>query len=97
MLSDSLKDAKENFAIITQVSREYGLEINFVKSCVMIFNVREQPEHCHIVISVVIYEIHLYIINTSQPRNCFHWSRPIQLRISHNRCFPSINWSAVHT
>ena len=35
--------------IITQISREYGLEINSEKSCVMIFNVREQPEHlCNI-------------------------------------------------
>ena len=49
MLSHSLKDAKDNMAIITQISREYGLEINSEKSCVMIFNVKEQPEHlCNI-------------------------------------------------
>ena len=29
----------------TQINREYGLEINSEKSCVMIFNVEEQPEH----------------------------------------------------
>ena len=49
MLSHSLKDAKDNLDIITQISREYGLEINTEKSCVMIFNVKEQPEHlCNI-------------------------------------------------
>ena len=49
MLSHSLKDAKDNLDIITQISREYGLEINSEKSCVMIFNVKEQPEHlCNI-------------------------------------------------
>ena len=49
MLSHSLKDAKDNFDIIAQISREYGLEINSEKSCVMIFNVKEQPEHlCNI-------------------------------------------------
>ena len=49
MLSHSLKDAKDNLDIITQISREYGLEINSEKSCVMIFNVREQPEQlCNI-------------------------------------------------
>ena len=45
MLSHSLKDAKYNLDIITQITRDYGLEINSEKSCVMIFNVREQPEH----------------------------------------------------
>ena len=48
MLSHSLKDAKDNLDIITQISREYGLAINSEKSCVMIFNVREQPEHLNI-------------------------------------------------
>ena len=49
MLSHSLKDAKDNLDIITQISREYGLEINSEKSCVMIFNVKEQPDHlCNI-------------------------------------------------
>ena len=49
MLSHSLKDAKDNLDIITQISREYGLEINLEKSCMMIFNVKEQPEHlCNI-------------------------------------------------
>ena len=43
MLSHSLKDAKDNLDIITQISSAYGLEINSEKSCVMIFNVREQP------------------------------------------------------
>ena len=38
-----------NLDIITQISREYGLEINSEKSCVMIFNVKEQHEHlCNI-------------------------------------------------
>ena len=46
MLSHSLKDAKDNLDIITQISREYGTS---EKSCVMIFNVKEQPEHlCNI-------------------------------------------------
>ena len=45
MLSHSLKDAKDNLDIITQISRDYGLDINSEKSCVVIFNVREQPEH----------------------------------------------------
>ena len=49
MLSDSLKEVKYSLDIITQISTEYGLEINSEKSCVMIFNVREQPEHlCNI-------------------------------------------------
>ena len=49
MLSHSLKDAKDNLDIITQINREYGIEINSEKSCMMIFNVREQSEHlCHI-------------------------------------------------
>ena len=49
MSSHSLKDAKDNLDIITQIIREYGLEINSEKSCVMIFNVKEQPEHlCNI-------------------------------------------------
>ena len=43
MSCHSLKDAKDNLDIITQVCREYGLEINPENSCVMIFNVREQP------------------------------------------------------
>ena len=49
MLSHSLKDAKDNLDSITQISREYGLEINSEKSCVMIFNIKEQPQHlCNI-------------------------------------------------
>ena len=49
MISHSLKDAKDNLDITTQMSREYGREINSEKSCVMIFNVNEQPEHlCNI-------------------------------------------------
>ena len=49
MLFHSLKDAKDNLDIITQISREYGFEINSEKSCMMIFYVREQPEHlCNI-------------------------------------------------
>ena len=49
MLSHSLKDAKDNLDIIARVSREYGFEINSENSCVMIFNVREPPEHlCNI-------------------------------------------------
>ena len=48
MLSHSFKDAKDNLDIITQISREYGLKINSEKSCVMIFNVKEQPELCNI-------------------------------------------------
>ena len=31
MLSHSLKDAKDNLDSITQISREYGLEINLIK------------------------------------------------------------------
>ena len=41
MLSHSPTDAKNNLDIITQISREYGLEINSEKSCVLIFNVKE--------------------------------------------------------
>ena len=51
LLSHSLKDAKDNSDIITQklISKEYGPEINSQKRCVMIFNVRTQPEHlCNI-------------------------------------------------
>ena len=49
MLSHSLKDGKDNIDIITQISRDYGLEINSEMSCVMIFNLREQPENlCNI-------------------------------------------------
>ena len=56
MLSHSLKDAKDNLDIITQISREYGLEINSEKSCVMVFNVREQPEHlCNIKVKKMKY------------------------------------------
>ena len=37
------------YYIITQISREYDLEINSEKSWVMIFNVKEEPEHlCNI-------------------------------------------------
>ena len=36
MFSHSLNDAKHNLDIITLISREYGLEINSEKSCVMI-------------------------------------------------------------
>ena len=45
MLSHSPKDAKDNIYIITQISRDYGLKINSEKSCVIIFNLREQHEH----------------------------------------------------
>ena len=45
MLSHSRKDAKDNLDIITQISREYGLEIYSEKSGVIIFNVSEQHEH----------------------------------------------------
>ena len=49
MLSHSLKYAKDNLDIITQISRYYFLEINSEKSCVIIFNVGEQLEHlCNI-------------------------------------------------
>ena len=47
MLSSSLKDAKDNINIITQISRDYDHEINSEKSCVMIFNQREQPENLY--------------------------------------------------
>ena len=45
MLSHSLKNAKDNLDIVTQISREYALEINSEQSGVIIFNVRQQPEH----------------------------------------------------
>ena len=51
MLSHSLRDAKDNLDIITQINRGYDLEINSEKSCVMIFNVKEQHEHlCNIMV-----------------------------------------------
>ena len=44
MLANSIEDAKDNLKIVTQVSREFGLEINREKSNVMIMNMKEQPE-----------------------------------------------------
>ena len=41
----SLKDTKDYLDSITQISREFGLEINLEKSSVIIFNIREKPEH----------------------------------------------------
>ena len=41
MFSHSLKDAKDKLDIITQISREYGIEIKSEKSCMMIFNVKK--------------------------------------------------------
>ena len=41
----SLEGAKENLDIITDVSRDFGLEINIEKSNVMIFNLKDQPEY----------------------------------------------------
>ena len=45
LLSHSQEEAKENFDIITDVSRDVGLEINIEKSNVMIFNLKDQPEY----------------------------------------------------
>ena len=45
LLSHSLEEAKENLDIITDVSREFGLEINIEKSNVLIFNLKDQPEY----------------------------------------------------
>ena len=70
MLSHSLKDAKDNVNIITQISREYGLEINSEKSCVMIFNVKEQPEHlCNI---KVVQKMKYLGIEIDNKRNYFN-------------------------
>ena len=44
LLSHLLEDARNNLAIIIEVSREFGLEINKEKSDIMIFNMKEQPE-----------------------------------------------------
>ena len=44
LLSHSLEEAKENLDI-TDVSREFGLEINIEKSNVLIFNLKDQPEY----------------------------------------------------
>ena len=73
MLSHSLKDAKDNLDIITQISREYGLEINSEKSCVMIFNVKEQPEHlCNI---KVVQKMKYLGIEIDNKRNYFKTQR----------------------
>ena len=73
MLSHSLTDAKDNLDIITQISREYGLEINSEKSCVMIFNVKEQPEHlCNI---KVVQKIKYIGIEIDNKRNYFKTQR----------------------
>ena len=45
LLSHSLEEAKENLDIITDVSRDFGPEINIEKSNVMIFNLEDQPEY----------------------------------------------------
>ena len=40
----SLEEARENLEIITNTSREFGLEINREKSNILIFNMKEQPD-----------------------------------------------------
>ena len=73
MLSHLLKDATDNLDIITQISREYGLEINSAKGCVMIFNVREQPEHiCNI---KVVQKMKYLGIEIDNKRNYFKTQR----------------------
>ena len=44
LLSHSLEEARENLEIITNTSREFGLEINREKSNILIFNMKEQPD-----------------------------------------------------
>ena len=73
MLSHSLTDAKDNLDITTQISREYGLEITSEKSCVMIFNVKEQPEHlCNI---KVVQKMKYLGIEIDNKRNYFKTQR----------------------
>ena len=73
MLSHSLKDAKDNLDIITQISREYGLEMNSEKSCVMICNVREQHEHLR---NIKVVQIMKYIgMEINNKRNNFKTQR----------------------
>ena len=62
-----------NLDIITQISREYGIEINSEKSCVMIFNVKEQHEHlCNI---KVVQKMKYLGIETDNKRNYFKTQR----------------------
>ena len=42
-------EATENVQILTQLSINFGLEINKAKNGVMIFNFKEQREHIEIV------------------------------------------------
>ena len=58
---------------ITQISREYGLEINSEKSCVIIFNVKEQPEYlCNI---KVVQKMKYLGIEIDNKRNYFKTQR----------------------
>ena len=73
ILSHSLKDAKDNLDIVTQISRAYGLEINSEKSCVIIFNVKEQHEHlCNI---KVVQKMKYLGIEIDSKRNYFKTQR----------------------
>ena len=44
LLSHSLEEAREILKIITDKSRNFGLEINREKSNILIFNMKEQPD-----------------------------------------------------
>ena len=45
LLNHSLEEARENLVTITDISREFGLEINREKSNILIFNMKEQIKY----------------------------------------------------
>lgn len=82
LMAHSIEDAKENLRITTEVSKEFGLEINKEKSNVMIFNMDNHPTHLEgIEVSKKIKYLGITIDNKL---NCFKTQKKMILKKARN-------------
>ena len=73
LLAHSIEEAKENLEIVTNVSREFGLEINREKSNIIIFRMKDQPEN---IASIDVVKRMKYLgIVVNNTRNCFKFHK----------------------
>ena len=94
ILANSVSDAKKNLEILTDISRECGLEINRDKSNTIIFGMKNKPEDINGI--KVVKELKYLGITINSGRDCFKRQKEIMIEKASrlaNQTYPIISKS----
>ena len=94
ILANSIEDAKRNIEVLTEISRECGLEINRDKSNTIIFGMRNRPENISGI--QVVNEIKYLGITINSGKDCFKRQKEIMIEKASrlaNQTYPIISKS----